>query len=243
MDKGRPTPADPFQAWMNVFVPGARMPDLGDAAAQMADAWTKVWQATLKGRVLPAMELMNPLAWTEGERVAHALESAFGTPQWSDMPSLDAATLHRLAPAVELAQVGQLYAASIAQVCYDICATFQARTAGTGSGLDGSGDALDLWNATVDEKLIAFNRSDTFAGLQRRFLRSLMAWRLEQRRMGAAMAEQFQLPTRDEVDELARRVHALERENRKLRRAVAARPPRTNAPSAPPRKPKEQSPA
>lgn len=216
------TTTNPFQAWMDALGPRAKAPELGAAANEMLGAWTDAWQSMLKGRVLPAMELMNPMVWAEGDRLVDALERAFGTPQWSDLPSLDTVTLQRFAPAVELAQVSQLYASAMAQLSFDICATFQARTTGKGLRLDGSGEALDLWNATVDEKLIEFNRSETFATLQRRFLRSLMAWRLEQRWLGSRVAEHFQLPTRDEVDELARRIHDLERENRKLRRSLAA---------------------
>lgn len=217
------TTTNPFQFWLDQLKPDPKMSDIGSASSQMMEAWMKAWQATLTNRALPAMELMNPAAWGEnGAKVAEALESVLGTPQWSDFASLDSETLKTFAPAVELMQVGQEYAAAVTQVSAELCRKFQQRVSTKGLKLDGSGDALDLWNATVDETLVAFNRSETFADLQRRFVRALMAYHLERRWLAGKVAAHYDLPTRDEIDELARRVHDLERENRRLRRAVQA---------------------
>lgn len=227
------TTTNPFQAWLDAFRPDPKLSALGAASGQVMEAWAKAWQAALTGRMLPAMGLMNPLAWAEqGRDAAEVLEDIFGMPQWSDAPSLDSETLKGVAPAVELMQVGQSYAAATAQVCLDICTTFQKRLAEDGLKLDGSGEALDLWNNIVDERLTAFNRSDSFADLQRRFLRALMAYQLQQRRMAGRLAEHFHLPTREEADELGRRIHDLEREVRRLRRALP--------PAASPERSKEQ---
>jgi hypothetical protein len=215
--------SNPFQFWLDPFKVDTKLSDLGAASAEMMNAWTKAWQAAMTGRALPAMEMMNPAAWGEnGRNFAEALESVLGTPQWSDFMSLDSETLKSFAPAVELLQVGQQYVAAVTRVSAEICGKFQQRLAARGLKLDGSGEALDLWNDTVDETLMTFNRSETFAELQRRFLRALMAYRLEQRWLAGRVAEHYHLPTREEIDELARRVHDLERETRRLRRALQA---------------------
>lgn len=212
---------NPFQLWLDAFKVDPKVSDLGAASGQMMSAWTTAWQAALTGRAFPAMELFNPAAWSgDGRGVAEALESVLGTPQWSDAVSLDSETLKSFAPAVELLQLGQQYTVAVSRVSAEICAEFQKRLSAKGLKLDGSGEALDLWNETVDATLMAFNRSETFAELQRRFVRAMMAFRLEQRWLAGRMAEHYQLPTREEVDELARRIHALERENRRLRRAM-----------------------
>lgn len=229
---------NPFQFWLDAMKPAAGVPDLGAASGQMMSAWTKAWQAALTGRAFPAMELLNPAAWgADGRGVADALESVLGTPQWSDAFSLDGETLKSFAPAVELVQVGQQYAAAVTRVSAEICTKFQQRLAAKNMKIDGSGAALDLWNEIVDETLMAFNRSETFGDLQRRFVRAMMAFRLEQRWLAGRIADHYHLPTREEIDELARRVHALERENRRLRRAVAAMStppgPATVAPETP----------
>lgn len=217
------SPKNPFQFWLDAAL-DPKMSDVGAASSQMMGAWAKAWQAALTGRAIPALELLNPAAWTqEGRDVADALESVLGTPQWSDLFSLDSDTIKTFAPAVELMQIGQAYAVEVTRISAEICRRFQTRLASKGLKLDGSGEALDLWNDTVDETLMAFNRSEAFADLQRRFLRSMMAYRLEQRWLVGRMAEHYHLPTREEIDELARRVHDLERENRRLRRAVEAK--------------------
>jgi Poly(R)-hydroxyalkanoic acid synthase subunit (PHA_synth_III_E) len=225
---GRVSTNNPFQFWLDAAL-DPKLSDVTAASTQMMGAWTKAWQAALTGRALPAMELLNPAAWgQEGRNVADALESVLGTPQWSDFVSLDSETLKTFAPAVELVQIGQAYVAEVARVSADICRKFQSRLTAKGLKLDGSGEALDLWNDTVDEVLMAFNRSETFADLQRRFVRAMMAYRLEQRWLVGRLAEHYHLPTREEVDELARRVHDLERENRRLRRVIE-KPSRSEA--------------
>lgn len=214
---------NPFQPWMDLF---GMDPKLGAASAGMMRAWTEAWQATLTGRALPAMALLNPATWGgDGGDVADAIETAFGMPRWSDMASLDSEAIKAIAPGVELLQIGQLYMAALTRAVIEICREFQTRATENGMKLSGSGEALDLWNATVDEVLMRFNRSEDFADLQRRFVRALMAHRLAQRRLTEQLAERFDLPTREEVDELARRVHDLERENRRLRRAAQAPAP------------------
>ncbi|MCA8880721.1 MAG: hypothetical protein KDA73_12385 [Rhodobacteraceae bacterium] len=219
--------SNPFQMWMDALR-NPKISEIGEASSQIMGAWTNAWQAALVGRAVPAMELLNPATWgKDGQKIADALESVLGTPQWSDFVSLDRETLRTFAPAVELAQVGQAYAAEVARVTTEICTTFQARLSAKGMKVDDSGAALDLWNDTVDETLMAFNRSETFADLQRRFLRAMMAYLLEQRWLVGRVAEHYHLPTREEIDELARRVHDLERENRRLRRDLSKAPSRS----------------
>ena len=80
------TTTNPFQLWLNALKLDPKVSDLGAASSQMMSAWTKAWQATVTGRVLPAMELINPAKWgEEGRNIADALESVLGTPQWSDL--------------------------------------------------------------------------------------------------------------------------------------------------------------
>lgn len=222
--------------WMDPLQLEPRLAELTAASGKMMGAWAEAWKATLTGRAVPAMTLLNPATWMQdGAAAAEALEGWLGTPQWSDLASVDSRTLARFAPAMELTQLSQQYAAAVTTLCIETCRTFQERAAAAGVKLDGSGDALDVWNRTVDEMLMAFNRSETFADLQRRFLRALMGFKLEQRRLAGRLAAHYDLPTREEIDELARRVHALERENRALRRRL------TRAETTPAAAPAERS--
>ncbi|HSM12917.1 MAG TPA: poly(R)-hydroxyalkanoic acid synthase subunit PhaE [Thermoanaerobaculia bacterium] len=220
-DEPKKTPS-----WLDPLGLNPELAELGLASGKVMEAWSKAYRTALSERTLPAMELFNPATWarTEGHGVSEALEQALGTPEWSDALSLDSETLKKFAPATELVQLSQEYAVAVARVSAEICQTFQKRLASPDEKDDDAGEAIDLWNATVDETLMAFNRSETFADLQRRYVRALMAFRLEQRWLASRMAEPLGMPTRDEVDELARRVHDLERENRRLRRAIDAKP-------------------
>lgn len=213
--------------WLDLLGMGeGKFGSLGAASGDMAQAWMKAWQAMLTERAVPAMSLFLKPPGVGADRVQEmleALEAVLGTPRWSDFVSLDSDTLKSFAPAVELLTVAQAYTLETSRLCAEICGEFQKRIAANGLKLDGAGEALDLWNATVDETLIRFNRSERFADLQRRFLRAFMAYKLEQRWIVRRVSEQYDLPTRDEVDEITRRVHELERECRRLRRALAAR--------------------
>lgn len=199
---------------------------LGAASAQMVTAWSRAWQTMLEERTEPAVRAMlDPLAWLgqADPQAASALHRALDMPKFADLFSFDPESLE---PAVELAQISQAYGQAAARVWSDVCRRFQERLADPETRPGGPGEALDLWNAVVDETLMAFNRSETFAELQRRFVRAAMRFRLERRKLVERAAEHYDLPTRTEVDALASRVHALERENRALRRQLGATPRR-----------------
>lgn len=211
-------------AWFDPYGLNPAMTELGKASGGMMEAWVKAWQETLAQRTVPAMGFFNPVAWArgDGQDLAAALEGWLGTPEWSDLLSLDSDTMKSFAPAGELAQLSHQYFAAVARLSLEICLKFRERLEKADRQVDGAGDALDIWNDVLDESLMAFNRSDTFADLQRRYVRALMAYYLERRWLVSRMAEHLDMPTRGEVDELSRRVHALERENRRLRRSLAA---------------------
>jgi hypothetical protein len=206
---------------------------LAAASIEMVTAWSNAWQAVVKQRGEPAVRAMlDPTAWgADGEHDPEAmLERWLGVPRFADL-LVDPEALKRGMPAVELAQVASAYAQAALHVWSESCQRFRQQVAAAETRPEGPGEALDLWNAAVDETLMRFNRSEAFADLQRRFLRAAMRYRHEQRRIVERAAELYDLPTRSEVDALARRVHALERENRALKRRVetGARPRRSKA--------------
>jgi Poly(R)-hydroxyalkanoic acid synthase subunit (PHA_synth_III_E) len=197
---------------------------LAAASIDMVAAWSKAWQAVVEQRGEPALRAMlDPAAWaTDGEHDPEAvLERWLGVPRFADL-LVDPEALKRGLPAVELAQVASAYAQAALRVWSEVAQRFQQQLAAAETGPEGPGEALDLWNASVDETLMRFHRSEPFADLQRRFLRAAMRYRQEQRRIVERAAELYDLPTRSEIDALARRVHALERENRALKRRVEA---------------------
>jgi hypothetical protein len=208
----------------DLFGTGQQLGALAAASVEMVAAWTKAWQAVVEQRGEPALRAMlDPMAWAaDGEHDPEAvLERWLGVPRFADL-MVDPEALKLGMPAIELARAAGAYAQAALRVWSEVGQNFQQQLAAAETRPDGPGEALDLWNAAVDETLMRFHRSEAFAELQRRFLRAAMRYRKEQRRLVERAAELYDLPTRSEVDALARRVHALERENRALKRRVEA---------------------
>lgn len=92
----------------------------------------------------------------------------------------------------------------------------------------------DAWLAELNAALLELMRGDEYLALQKRLLDAGLQVREQLRKLGEDLAEWFQLPSRDEVDDLARSVTELRRELRRERRRAAA--PEPEAPwSRPPR--------
>jgi polyhydroxyalkanoate synthase subunit PhaE len=81
---------------------------------------------------------------------------------------------------------------------------------------------LDLWTSTANETLIETQRSDSFLESQAAMLRASAELRLAQRRLAEQAADQFDMPSRTELDDVHRAMTELRREVRLLRRQVAA---------------------
>lgn len=209
---------------------------LSAASVTMWSAWARTWETVLRERGWPAFALLGHAAdagrAAEGDAESGAasfgdsLEQAFGLPRLADIMSVDVQALRVLEPSFEMLQVGRDYTLVAGQVWVEACRRFQERLdegRREGSRPESAGEVLDTWNEVVDQTLIAFNRSEEFADLQRRFLRATMRHRLERRRLAEKVCELYDVPTRSEVDELHQKMHNLQREVRRLRRGAGAR--------------------
>jgi polyhydroxyalkanoate synthase subunit PhaE len=209
---------------------------LSAASVEMWSAWRKTWASLLQERGGPALEatmrrMVDPSAWAGGDArgVAEDLEQVFAMPRLADVLAVDVQAFRILEPSLELLRIGRDHTMVATQVWTEACRRFQARLEEARKArrrFDGPGEVVDLWNNIVDDTLIEFNRSEHFADLQRRFVRAMMRYRIEQRHLAEKVCEVYDLPTRTEVDELHRKVHELQREVRRLRRAAKAETPR-----------------
>jgi hypothetical protein len=86
-------------------------------------------------------------------------------------------------------------------------------------------ELIDLWIKTANDTLIEVHRSPEFLEAQRRVTRSATDYRLAEREVAESYCEMHHIPTRTEVDELARAVHELRREVRALLRRFDADQP------------------
>jgi polyhydroxyalkanoate synthesis regulator phasin len=94
-------------------------------------------------------------------------------------------------------------------------------------------DLADLWVEVANQTLVETHRTPEFLEAQRRLTRSSTECRLAEREIAEAYCEMHHIPTRTEVDELARTVTELRRELRALRRSqqpAKARAARKRAP-------------
>lgn len=194
-------------------------------------AWANTWQSLLTNRGAPAAKAMfdqftNPAQWPGGfSALLKELEDILALPRFADLPGLDSAAVPSIAPAMELMAVAQQYLLAIGPVWGQICERFQAEVVErrkAGNPIENAGEAMDLWNNTLDRTLMEFNRSANFAELQQRFLHAAMCQRLEVRKLAEQAASAVDMPTRTEIDDVYRRLHDLTREVHGLRRELRA---------------------
>lgn len=81
--------------------------------------------------------------------------------------------------------------------------------------------STDAWLAELNTVLLELMRGDEYLALQKRLLDAGLQVREQLRRLGEDLAEWFQLPSRNEVDDLARAVTELRRDLRRERRRSA----------------------
>jgi hypothetical protein len=79
---------------------------------------------------------------------------------------------------------------------------------------------LNIWLSTVNKRLLELQRSDAFMQGQERLLAAVLDYRLKLRDMAEDICEMLQIPGRGEADQLAKTVHELRREVRRLSREV-----------------------
>ena len=91
----------------------------------------------------------------------------------------------------------------------------------------------DLWVEVANQTLVETHRTPEFLEAQRRLTRSSTECRLAEREIAEAYCEMHHIPTRTEVDELARTVTELRRDLRALRRSQQPPKARTARKRAP----------
>lgn len=220
---GRSASADPSEGLAD------QIGQLTASTIEMWSAWGRTWQSVLNERAGPALDfslqrMLDPSSWfaPDAEGLNEDLEQVFGVPRFADLLNFDVTALKSWAPAVELAQVGSDYARAASEVWFEICRRFQTRLSDMErqhQSSENAGDVLDTWNAVVDQSLLEFARSEDFLDIQRRFLRAVMRFRIEQRNVFESGSQLYDLPTRSEMDEVHRKLHRIERELRAFRRA------------------------
>ncbi|MEM9732479.1 MAG: poly(R)-hydroxyalkanoic acid synthase subunit PhaE [Pseudomonadota bacterium] len=82
-------------------------------------------------------------------------------------------------------------------------------------------EALKAWLAAANTELLETQRAPAFMDAQKRMVRAGLEIKLRQKEIAEQWCETWQMPTRTEVDDLAKIVQELRREVRKLKRELA----------------------
>lgn len=173
-----------------------------------------------------ATRLLDPRQWlgVGGAALEQPFETVLGLPRLADVPELDRKLIGLLQAWTNVAQRGAEYGAIVSQIWIAAYADFiQALQA---SAVDGkparSGrELLDRWTATVNERLLKAQRSDQFLEAQRRLLDAMLTSRAAERELVEIGAKAADLPTRAELDDVHKTLHAVKRELRALKRQLA----------------------
>ena len=85
-----------------------------------------------------------------------------------------------------------------------------------------SSEALNSWLAIANAELLETQASSEFMDAQRRLLRSGLEIKARQREIAETWSEAYQMPTRTEIDDMAKTIHELRREVRMIKRELAS---------------------
>ena len=117
-----------------------------------------------------------------------------------------------------------------------------ASLAGKGESIGGLRDLLRLWGDTLDGVLIESFRSEEYAKVQGRIVRAAMAYRIREREAMDVLLKIGHVPTRRDVDEVARHLYELRKEVREVAKAPPERAAAASGPAQASRAPSERAP-
>ena len=206
-----------------------KAPSLFPGLESLSAAWMSALlpAGTGGGPMELAARLLDPRQWlgVGGAALEQPFETVLGLPRLADVPELDRKLLRLMQAWTAVAQRGAEYGAVVSQIWVGAYADFvQALQAAAAEGKPArSGrELLDRWTATVNERLLKAQRSERFLEAQRRLLDAMLTSRAAERELVEVGAKAADLPTRAELDDVHKTLHAVKRELRALRRELAA---------------------
>lgn len=236
---------------------GSGEADAAGGAAAMAELW-RSWltlggslgRAAVPGTVEPGRvagetlgRLLDPmsLALVGGSQVGEAIRRLTEGPRLADLGAME----RRMAKVTELWLAVQAavrsHEAVVAGAWGEANKRFMAELGerhGAGEAPASPKDALTLWLDVANRTLLETHRSPRFLEAQGELLRRGMDFLLAERELVEALVEPAGLPTRSEIDEVHRSVQELKRRVRALERPGAAR---GTAAGLPPARPAEET--
>ena len=171
------------------------------------------------------LRLLDPRHWmgVGGAALEQPFETVLGLPRLADVPELDRKLLNLLQAWMGVAQRSAVYSAVVAQVWITDYGDFLQSletSAVDGKPVRSGRELLERWTATVNEQLLKAQRSPDFLETQRQLLDAILTSRAAERELVEIGAKAADMPTRAELDDVHKTVHALKRELRALQRRL-----------------------
>ncbi len=177
-----------------------------------------------------AARALDPRRWLLPGADEKPFETILGLPRLADMPALDRQMLALMGGWLLVVQRnGEVNAQVLrawGQANMEFLQALQASVSGDRPPAS-LREVLDQWAAAANLALMKAQRSEDFLGAQRGLLDALLSSRTREREVVEAISRMLDLPTRTELDDLHKTVHALKRELRALKRGdrpAAAKP-------------------
>lgn len=164
------------------------------------------------------------------DEVNQAIQRLVEGPEFTDMGTLERQVLKATREWIALRQASAVFKGVTAAAWARAFATFSQMTMADGSLMtEGPRVVLDRWLAVANEELIRTQRTEPFLKAQRDLLTAGVDYRLKERALVEVWCETHSIPTRTEVDDVHRSLHALRAQVRGLTSRLAsaeARPAR-----------------
>lgn len=199
----------------------------GAAQAMWTDTlqrWTSLAQQTLPAGGLDHLlkAMFDPSQWPElaASPLDRAIEHLVEGPSYATLWTLDRKLLKAQKLRLEWSRDLAAYQLVLHSAWSEALQRFFTEINRDGEPIRSWRELIDLWIDIANATLVEAHRKPEFLEAQRRLTRSSTECRLQERAIAEDWCEMHHIPTRTEVDDLARTVHELRRELRLVRQAA-----------------------
>jgi len=197
----------------------------GAAQAMWAESlqrWTSVAQQALPGVSVDGMlkAMFDSWQWPElaSSPLDRAVEHLVEGPSYATLWTLDRKLLKAQKLRLEWSRDLAAYQLVLHSAWSEALQRFFREINGEGEPIRTWRALIDVWIDVANATLVEAHRKPEFLEAQRRLTRSSTECRLQEREIAEGWCEMHHIPTRTEIDDLARTVHELRRELRALSR-------------------------
>lgn len=195
-----------------------RMSEAWRESAEKAGAAGKLWSDSMMPFLTQRATDSSLFGAAQGGEITEAIKRMAEGPKLADIWNLDREIYTLMAAWMDIQQRLATYRAVVSvpwnRAFERYSAALQEKQ---GQGVEPESDwrkAFGVWSGIANEELIRNQRSEEFLGAQRELLRSALAVRTQQQKIGDSFAKLFGLPTQQDFDEVTRQLTEMRRELR-----------------------------